>query len=180
MSCFFKKLDNVKRLKKRLCQLTSVVLCSPFWISSLLQMELIGCLKTVVRNYPSMLCNIPEECRSPLTICQCMLLFGSTRFSSERSGSAPHTRIYGNLTYIGAKFKRKTLSCIQVNTVYSINERSMTTQHSSNDTDRRKLKHLEKNLFIATIHHISHTDWPGIKPEPHGKMLATNCLSHDT
>jgi hypothetical protein len=130
MSCFFKKLHNLKRLKKKtLCLLTSVVLCSLFWISSPLKMGLMGCPKTLVRNYPSTLCNVPEQCRSHMTICQCMPSFGSTRSASEQSGSAPHTRIYGDLTHISAKFKGKNLVCIQVNTVYSINERPMTMQH---------------------------------------------------
>ena len=44
--------------------LTSVILCSLFWISWPLKLGLIGCLKMLVWNYHSMLCNISGEHRS--------------------------------------------------------------------------------------------------------------------
>jgi len=49
------------------CQLTSVMLCSPFWISSPKNMGLIGCLQISVTDYHSML-HIPQQCRSHKTI----------------------------------------------------------------------------------------------------------------
>jgi len=38
----------------------------------------------------------------------------------------------------------------------------MSMEHYSNDTDRRKPKHSEKNLFnYHYVHHKSHMHWPG-------------------
>jgi len=44
-----------KVTKRRLCQLTSVLLYSVFWISWPLKMERISCSRMSVQNYHSML-----------------------------------------------------------------------------------------------------------------------------
>jgi len=51
MLCFFKKQTMDKSQKRRLCQLTWIMLCSLCWISSLLKMGEIGHPKKSVRNY---------------------------------------------------------------------------------------------------------------------------------
>ena len=63
---------------RRLCLVISVILCSLFWISWSLEMGLIGCLETTVRNYHSMLYNISEERRSHMTVWWCRPRFVST------------------------------------------------------------------------------------------------------
>jgi len=60
-----KKLDNRPSLKRRLCQLTSVMLCSCPWS---LKMGPIGCPETLVRNYHSVLHTITQKCRSHMII----------------------------------------------------------------------------------------------------------------
>jgi len=86
-SCFFKKkLDNGQSLpsfqQEKFCWLTSVMLCSLFWI---LKMGSIGCLKRWLRNYHSTLRNTAEECRSQMMIWRCRPWFGSAQSSSEWS-----------------------------------------------------------------------------------------------
>jgi len=109
-SYFFKKLyKQTKSQRRRLCQLISVMECSLFLISWPLRMGPLGRFKTSVRNYHPTLRNISEEGRSHMTIWQCSPRFSSAWSGSERSGSALHTRIYDNLTYLSAKFKEKNL-----------------------------------------------------------------------
>jgi hypothetical protein len=80
---FFKKLDNRQKSQKRkICQLTSVVFCSLFLIYVPLKMGVTACPKTSVRNYHSMLCNIPEERRFH-RMWECRPWFGSAWSGSE-------------------------------------------------------------------------------------------------
>jgi len=79
--------------KRTLCQLTSVVQCSPVTISWPLKMGLISCPKMLVKYYHSMLCSISEECRSLMTIWWCGPWFGSAWFSSVWSSSKFHKQI---------------------------------------------------------------------------------------
>jgi hypothetical protein len=125
MLCFFKKLDDGQSLSKKrwLCQVTSIMLCSLFWVSWPLKTGPIGCPEMQVTNYLRVLYNIPEECRSYVSIWRWRPWFGwawcgSERFSSAQFSSALHTRIWDNLTYLSAKGMEKIkLSCIGVNTV---------------------------------------------------------------
>jgi hypothetical protein len=125
--CCFKKLDYGHSLSKkiRLCQITSVMLCSLFWDSWPLKTGRIGCLEMQLTNYHCMLCNISEECRSYGSIWRRRPWFDWAWSGSDRSGlmrysSALHTEIEDDLTYLSAGFKEKTLSCIWVNTVVMV------------------------------------------------------------
>ena len=73
------------------------MLCSLFWISWPSKMGPVGCPKTFVWNYQSVLRNVTEEHRSHM-IWRCRHWFGSTWSGSEQSslvhsGSALHIRI---------------------------------------------------------------------------------------
>jgi hypothetical protein len=110
-----------KSQKRTLCQLTSVVLCSLFWIALLLKMGPIGCPETHLSNYRSIRLNSSEERRSHMTIWHHRPWFGSSWSGSEQfslvwSCSMLHTQIYDDLTHLSAKFKERTSSCIWVNT----------------------------------------------------------------
>jgi len=76
-SSIFKKLVDGQSSKKE-CQLTFIVLYSPFRIASLLKLTEIGCREMSVWHYHSVLvlCNISEECRLHM-IWQCRPWFGS-------------------------------------------------------------------------------------------------------
>jgi len=102
-------------LKKEDCELTSIVLCSLFWISWPLKLELTQSPTTLVGNYHSVLHNISTKCRSHMTISCCRSWFDSTRSGSEWSrvawsSSVFHTCIQDDLTYLSAKFKEKNLT----------------------------------------------------------------------
>jgi hypothetical protein len=79
--------------KRKLCELTPVMLSSLFWISWLLKMGLIGRPETSVRNYHSTLHNIPEEWRTHMMIWWCRPWFGSAWSDLARCSSAFHTWI---------------------------------------------------------------------------------------
>jgi len=66
-------------------KLTSVMLCSVFWISCPLNMRLTGCPVTLVTNYHFMLCNILQECKSHVMIWWSRPWFGLARSGSEWS-----------------------------------------------------------------------------------------------
>ena len=57
----------------------------------------------------------------------------------------------------------------------------MNVEHWWNDTDREKLKFLEKNLFQCHCVPTNPT-WTSLRLKPglHGDRPATNCLSHNT
>ena len=87
-----------------------------FWISLLLKIIAIGSPETSVTNYHSVQRNISEEWISHM-VWQCRTCFGSAWSSPEQSISALHMWIEDDLTYLSAKLKGKTSSCIQVNIV---------------------------------------------------------------
>jgi hypothetical protein len=89
-----------------------------FRISLLLKIVPIGSTEPLVMNYHSVLRNISEEWMSHM-IWWCRTFFGSMWSSSEQSSLVLHTRIEDNLTYLSAKFKGKTSSCIRLNTVFA-------------------------------------------------------------
>ena len=64
-----------KSQTRKLCQLISVMLCGLFWISWPLKKGPIGCSEMSVKNYHSMLHNIPKERRSHITIWRCRAWF---------------------------------------------------------------------------------------------------------
>jgi hypothetical protein len=134
-----------QRPKKRLCQLTLVLLCSRFCISWPLMMGPTGCPEMSVRNYHSMLHHIPEECRFHMTMWWSIPLFGSAwsswkQSSLLQSSSVLHTWIEDDLTYFWCSpvqcfiihelkmtshikcqiKKKKTLSCPWVNMVTKV------------------------------------------------------------
>jgi len=103
------KKNNNKKTKKKPCRWT-IVPCFIFWISWLLNLGLIGCLKMPVTNYHSMVHNISWGHRSHRIIWWCRPRFGWACSSSERynlvqCGSALCTRIHDNLTYLSTKFQ---------------------------------------------------------------------------
>ena len=57
-----------KTQKRRLCHLTSVMLCSLLEFLTLEKVGLIGCPEMSGRNGDSTLCNISEDRRSDMTI----------------------------------------------------------------------------------------------------------------
>ena len=83
-------MDKVPK-KGKLCQLTSVILCSLFWISWPLKLGLINCPKTLLQNYLCMLCNILEERKSHMIWLQ-MVHFRTIRFGEVWFGT-----LYTNL-----------------------------------------------------------------------------------
>jgi len=90
--------DKVPHLKKKNCQLTSVVLSSLPWNSWPLKLGPIECFETLVTKYHSSLHNIPQERRSHIKIWWCRPWFGSAWFDSKqsclaRSGSVLHMRM---------------------------------------------------------------------------------------
>jgi len=125
-SCVFKELDDGERETERRgekeweggserdLRLTSVVLCSLFWISWPLKMGLISCSEMPVMNYHSMLLNVLQESRSHVMIwCRS----GSERSSLLWSGSA---LFYVNLSWahiLKCLISGKNLSSIRVNMV---------------------------------------------------------------
>ena len=111
MSCFFKILDDGQSPRKN-CQLTSVMLCSVFWISCPLKTGPTGCPKISVSNYHSMLCDIAQERRSHMTLWQRLVWNVMDRFRVIQFGA-----LYVNLRQphiFKCQIKKKTLSCIQV------------------------------------------------------------------
>jgi hypothetical protein len=83
--------------KRGVCQLTSLVLCSPFWKSWPLLLGLTGCPKPSVQNYHFTLRNISEK-HTPHMIWQCRLWLdtarsGSVQSSLVQSGRALHMQI---------------------------------------------------------------------------------------
>jgi len=100
-------------------------------------MGVMGCPKTLVRNYHSMLHNIPEEHRSH-RMWQCRPWFSSAWSSSEWSSlawysSTPHMQIWDDLTYLTAKFQGQTASCIWVNVSMTMKDKTSTWQPVTNN-----------------------------------------------
>lgn len=100
--CFLKKLDDRQGPKKKIVSVTISHVCYLFLICWPLMTGLIGCPKTLVRNYHSTQCNIPEN--ADLT----------WQFDDSGPGLALHgplrcLQIYDNLTCISAKFQEKNL-----------------------------------------------------------------------
>jgi hypothetical protein len=85
---------------QKLFQLTSIMLRSVFWISWPLKIWLIGCPTMSVRNYHSMLCSIPQDCRFHMAIWQCRHWFDCVWSGSKCFGLSLYTQIW-------AKFKQK-------------------------------------------------------------------------
>ena len=108
-------MDRESLQKRRLCHVTSVMVCSLFWVSWPLKTGLIGCPEMRVTNYHCMLRNNPEECGSYVSIWWQRPWYGWALSGWERSGSAQFssvldTRIWDNLVYLSAK-------CTERNTV---------------------------------------------------------------
>jgi len=73
-----------KVLKRKLCQLILVILCSLFWIPSTVMLGPIDCPEMSVQNYHSALCYISEEFRSHM-VWWCRPWFSSTWSRSDWS-----------------------------------------------------------------------------------------------
>jgi hypothetical protein len=57
----------------------------------------------------------------------------------------------------------------------------MSMEHRCSDTDSRKLKCADKNLYLYdSVHYNYYIDWPSLKPDFCGESSASNLLSHGT
>lgn len=107
-TCFFKKLDTKFPPKFKIVYIDFIcAVCSLSWIFWLFKIGPISCPQTLVMNYHSVLCNVPEECISRINIWLCRPWFGSEWTGLTWSDSVHHMQIQDDLIYLDAKFKDK-------------------------------------------------------------------------
>jgi len=107
----FKQLEHGQSHQQRPYHLMSVMLCCLFLTCWPFTIGLISCTETLVRNYHSIMYNIPEEHRYYIMIWQSWLWFGSAWPGSALCGSVLRTKIQDDFTYLSTKFQEKNSSC---------------------------------------------------------------------